>query len=122
MTDVKAKLPRKLEVLSVRFASGLDAKLAEIEIAAGGLREGAPVDESKAALQALSGLAHRLAGSAGTFGFAALGRTALKLEILCLTIVEQHQGLSAERHAEIKGLLPVLRKQATPGARPAGQA
>ncbi|MDP6351812.1 MAG: response regulator [Alphaproteobacteria bacterium] len=72
----------RLEVLRATFAAQLDGRLDELRAAAHQLT-GSDGREATAGLERLRDLAHKLAGAGGTFGFAALGEAAGKLEQLC---------------------------------------
>ncbi len=57
-------------------------------------------------------LAHKLSGSAGTFGFMALGVAAEKLENACQAYLDQSGRLAAGGHGELAGLLAAVRDAA----------
>ena len=66
-------------------------------------------------------LAHKLSGSAGTFGFMALGVAAEKLENACQAYLDQPGldqpgGLGAAGHGELAGLLAAVLGAAEKGS------
>jgi len=87
-----AQLAAQLAELGEEFQRSLPARVGQIEAAVMALGErlgegadgegGGCGESSEAALRELSAAAHRLAGAAGTFGYPALGATALQMEAL----------------------------------------
>ena len=125
MSEVQADLRRQLEAQWTAYAATLADKLDDLERAARPLREDAPRDQIGRDLEAVRAMSHRLAGSGATFGFAALGRWARDLELLCDTILKDGAPPSPEQRDDIDGLLIILRRAAevppnppfaTPGA------
>ena len=112
VSEAQADLQRQLEAQWAAYAATLAAKLDELERTARPLREDAPADQARQALEAVRGMSHRLAGSGATFGFAALGRVARDLEVLCDAIPEDGAPPSPEQLGNIDGLLEDLRRSA----------
>jgi len=83
----------KLRELQAAFALSLPVKIDDMEKAAAGPLDG------------LHALAHKLAGSAGTYGFPELSRTARALELTCQSLIEQSQEPS---EADMKGLTELI--------------
>jgi len=75
---VTAALATGLEMLRVRFLQRVREDLAELDAALEALETGA--GESAEVHREMRGILHRLAGSAGSFGQAALGVEAARLE------------------------------------------
>lgn len=73
-------LEHALRELSLRFAERLPAQLDELRVLAGRLRDADTADQHPDR-QAMIQILHRLAGSAGSFGFAELGRVVRRLEV-----------------------------------------
>ncbi len=69
----------KLAQVKARFLEGLPGRIAELTAAADALAA-APPPARPEAVKALIGHAHKLAGAAGTFGFAKIGEAAAALE------------------------------------------
>ena len=112
MSEVQADLRRQLEAQWTAYAATLADKLDDLERAARPLREDAPRDQIGRDLEAVRAMSHRLAGSGATFGFAALGRWARDLELLCDTILKDGAPPSPEQRDDIDGLLIILRRAA----------
>lgn len=84
MADLGPKAKIALAEVRTRFVDGLDERVGEIERAAAAvLRCGSPGDVGRT-LEELQGLAHKLAGTAGMFGFHALSDASRVIEQLCL--------------------------------------
>lgn len=94
---------QKLAALRDRFAASLADRIGEIETA----WARAAKDSGGAALGEVVAKAHKLAGSAGTFGFAAVGAVAGRIEALAGAAAEE-QGLDGARRDEIAGLVGAL--------------
>ncbi len=104
---------RKLAALRERFAASLAERIGEIESA----WTRATKDATGGALGEVVAKAHKLAGSAGTFGFAAVGAVASRIEVLAATAAQQPDSGGGWRD-EIAGLVGAL-KPAIGGALPA---
>jgi diguanylate cyclase (GGDEF)-like protein len=103
----------KLAALQASYASKLGEKLAELKAAAALIIPGDRSEDSATAILELSGLAHKLSGSAGTFGFKDLGAAAKNLEILCHSLGENALGengkpVSALERQEIDNLVAAV--------------
>jgi HPt (histidine-containing phosphotransfer) domain-containing protein len=83
------------------YVASLPARLAQLDSLAQQLVE---LQRADATLPTLERCAHALAGSAGTFGFHALGATARELE---LVVVEAQEG--AKDDAQVAAALAALR-------------
>ena len=83
MAEPYGTLEKKLEALRADFAAGLNGRITKIEKDAATLEVGLPAAQFDAAVQSIQMAAHQLSGSADTFGFAAVGKTAQQLEGLC---------------------------------------
>lgn len=108
-------LRRQLAALAEQFAGQLGGELDTLRTLAGSLQVDDAADTRRERLGSLRDRLHRLAGSAGTFGFALLGQDARRLEQQAIawmeqpggiepaalrTFVDQVQQLRAERAAE----------------------
>ena len=112
MSDGRADLERRLAELRAAFADKLDGRLGEIEAAVRSLAGGG--DGAPQALRRLRDLAHKLAGTGATFGFAELGRDAGGLEDLCCSVLDRGDGPSRGDIEEIEGFLARLKSAAAP--------
>ncbi len=104
--DKKSHVGQQLEALRQRFRSKLSAELAELQSRVQRIRAGEFIsDDIVSAYQQL----HRLSGSAGTFGFPALGERARALEIRLKPLAEaisgqpRDDGLRIRPHEVIDG-------------------
>ena len=94
MTSADEELQAKLKALRDAYKVSLDVRLDEID---------ATLDRPLAAdggnaedLNILPALAHKLTGSAGTFGLQAVNDIAGELEALCESLVKEEKDASAE--------------------------
>ena len=109
MTGADEKFQAKLKALRDDYKANLDARLDEIDAALDNLQT---VDDGKAEeLDTLLALAHKLSGSAGTFGLHTVSNAAETLETLCASLTEEEKDASAELE-RIAGLVHDLRKAA----------
>ncbi len=93
----------KLAALKIAYASGLNEKLTDIKATADQIITNDSHSDSKALLIDLRAQAHKLAGSAGIYGFFDLGNAARNLESKCQSFIEQNSCLStADSNAFIK--------------------
>lgn len=95
------------------YVQTLPGRLAQLTSLASQLEDPA---QAAAALPALERCAHSLAGTAGTFGFAAMGRTARELELL---VEEAQAGHAAAR--PLAARLAALRRELEAAMRSAQQ-
>lgn len=109
VADYPPELERKLEALRASYAANLGGTMRELESAAKGLRDGAPAEDADGALQAIHARAHKLAGSALTFGFPRVGEIARTLEEHCFAML-QEAGPPPGAGQTITGLLATLGK------------
>lgn len=102
MTEPDLEARRQIAELGAVFGKKLDARAGDIEAAVERLRDlddGAP--EQVDALAAIQALAHKLAGSAGTIGFAAVSDIARRLELTCFSILSDPDRRSTGWRMEI---------------------
>jgi HPt (histidine-containing phosphotransfer) domain-containing protein len=85
------------------YLHGLPARLAQLD---GLSRQLASAAQRTDVLPALERCAHSLAGSAGTFGFAAVGESARRLELLA-----EEARAGAERGTQLLSALRTVREQ-----------
>ena len=111
-TDIQSKLT----AMTAAFLSKLTDKVREMEEAAAPLWDAADGDANADALHAVQALAHKLAGSAGTYGFANLGHTARNLELTCQALGENSDALPAQELNQIGELIALMREQSESSA------
>lgn len=80
MVDPAAELQRQLQLLAEQFTARLQRELPELIALAEALHAKTDEKQRLLILQSLRQQLHKLAGSAGTFGFAELGQEARRLE------------------------------------------
>jgi len=88
VTDMTQSRQELLDRLHAKYAATLDDKLAKLKEIVDILVTGKPNSDNTAALTELMSEAHKIAGSAGTYGFADLGDAARELELYCQAISE----------------------------------
>ena len=96
MSRPKETLSARMQEVSRRFAEKLQSNVDEIEAAWRSLSGTTPAARTAAALDDLIFMAHRLAGSAGSFGFTETGEVASAIETFLRAVAAQGQALSAE--------------------------
>ncbi len=107
-TDVQSKLA----AMTVAFLSKLTDKIRELEESAAPIVETASEDAIRHALGAVQALAHRLAGSAGTYGYGNIGHTARNLELTCQALLE-HTDLGWQQDlGQVHDLVSLMGEQA----------
>ncbi len=109
-TDPDNNLKKKLQALSLKFAATAGDRVAEIETAARRIIEAQEDGEISKALDETAFLAHRLAGSAASFGLPSLGGTAAALEKLLNSIKSSAVAISNEQSRLIKTIIGDLGK------------
>ena len=75
MADDPSELERKLEALRAAYADNLGTKMRELQSAVQNLQDGTSAEDAHGALQAIHAHAHKLTGSALTFGFSRSARS-----------------------------------------------
>ena len=80
MTDGSDTLLNQLQALTDRFAERLQQELPELAALAGQLQQAREHEQRRECVREIRERLHRLAGAAGTFGFATLGQQARQLE------------------------------------------
>ena len=116
MTSPNPELQDKIKALGAEYEAKLPGRLEELNDAFGHLPPDGGGGESRQELENLMALAHKLSGSAGTFGFMALGVAAEKLENACQAYLDQTGGLGAGGHGELAGLLAAVLGAAKKGS------
>ena len=89
MTGPNPEFQQQLKALGAEYEAKLPARLRELDACFKRLPTDGGAGESREGLENLMALAHKLSGSAGTFGFMALGNAAEKLENDCQARLDQ---------------------------------
>ena len=88
MPDPDETLQGRLAELRDRFVKGFAERMSTMQGGAGQLDGASSVDEALAALKVIRAEAHKLVGTAATFGFAPAGDAAAELEASCDALIE----------------------------------
>ena len=89
MTGPKSEFQKRVKALRDEYEAKLPGRLQELDACFKQLPPDGGAGESRQELENLMALAHKLSGSAGTFGFMALGVAAEKLENACQAYLDQ---------------------------------
>ena len=108
MTGPNLEFQQQVKALRDEYEAKLPERLQELDAGFKQLPPDGGAGESRQELENLMVLAHKLSGSAGTFGFMALGVAAEKLENACQAYLDQSGGLAAGGHGELAGLLAAV--------------
>jgi len=109
MTDIDLVLQAKLQVAKDAFGAKLPEKLAEASTAWNALAKATRPEEQNDSLEALLHIVHKLAGTAPTLGFVAVGKTARTIQTLLLAIKKEGALLSGEERQQIAALVNDLK-------------
>lgn len=112
MADAAPDVAAQLAVLRDAYAATLPGKIEELVSAAEPLSADVPADGARRALESVCALSHKLAGSAGTFGFGALGEAARAIEKRCNTAMRDGESV-ATASPDIETLLAELQHRGT---------
>ncbi len=108
MTGPNPEFQQQIKALRDEYEAKLPERLQELDAGFKQLPPDGGAGESCQELENLMVLAHKLSGSAGTFGFMALGVAAEKLENACQVSLDESGGLATGRHGELAGLLAAV--------------
>jgi len=115
MSGDKTDLEAQLAALRADFADGLPKRVSDLEAAAEGVA--APLDDNGfTALQNLRDHAHKMCGSAPTFGFTTVGDVAYELEMVCEEMLADRDNPSPPKIGEIEPLVAKICAAAEAGA------
>lgn len=103
----------KIDALRKSFAAGLVARFAELDAALAAIRPGDPLTEQPVPIRTILEQTHKIAGSAGTFGFAEMSAIASRAEQLCDRILKNQHGRDEGALEELRGLIADIRAEAT---------
>jgi chemotaxis protein histidine kinase CheA len=109
VTSPEEELEQKLAALKTRFAERLPLRLEALDQALQGLGA-SDAGEAMAALKALRNEAHKLSGTAGTFGFETLGLAAQALEEFCDPLIAAGHPITQEERRTLGARLADLKK------------
>lgn len=105
----------ELEALSASYGAALPRRLDDLEAAARPIAQGGARDQIRQSLDDTRELAHKLAGTAATFGYQAITESARALENLSEILIGARRQPKAEETARLQDLLQELREAASMG-------
>ncbi len=108
MANDPTQLQNKLAALRASYGAKLSGYLDELEAVAAPVIGGGAPNQVRQALDGVHARAHKLAGSAETFGFAAVSEMARQLEAFSGTILEEDGIPSSEQCEQLQDLLSAL--------------
>lgn len=104
-------IKRKLEALKRTFTLTLNSRLSELETSLAKLRSDTPLADQKDTVKALLEQAHKIAGSAGTFGYGQVSVIASETEQLCDSIIQGRHGADAPARAGLIAKIAAIRAE-----------
>ena len=111
MANTDDELQRMLQALSAQFLERLETELPELADHAAQLAQVSDAPRQKRILQSLQAQLHKLAGAAGTFGYAQLGEQARELELRCVTLLDSRDTAQLQAHAAAVQAFSQLERQ-----------
>lgn len=112
----------KLKALGEAYGAALPGKLQELESAARALSGGGAFEELSGALNEVRVLAHKIAGTAGTFGYHAITDEAREIEKTLLAVIKAEAPFTAEQAAGIERGIAALKALGSAAAETAAPA
>ena len=109
MTDKATELAEKLAVLKETYISQLGERIENLESAYQDINSGNDFATTKGGLEQLAFHAHKLAGTAGTFGFADLGEIGAEIEQKCDTFITDQSSPSDEDKGKLEEMVATCR-------------
>ena len=87
------ELQAKIAALRTSFTAGLATRFDELDAAMAAISPGEPLSAQSAPIKTILEQTHKIAGSAGTFGFSEMSAIASQAEMLCERILKNsHDG------------------------------
>ena len=102
------ELQRKIDALRQAFSQSLAERLAALDSVLAELRADAPLAGQAGAVRMMLEQAHKIAGSAGTFGYAEVSAVASEIEVLCDRILKGEHGADTAAHGELTAKMAAL--------------
>ncbi len=116
MTDPNQQLQDQIKALRDEYESLLPERLDELDSAFADIPDDIRDAAARQALETLYALAHKLTGSAGTFGFMTISQAAERLEAHCQSLLEDAPDAADDAAAggreTIAGLVAAVREAA----------
>lgn len=105
MPDENPDIAEKLAALKLAYVGQLGERIGLLESACAEMSSDSDQDQNEKALEDLMFNAHKLAGTAGTFGFPELGDKGAEIEIICEEVIAAKANLPQEKIAQLKQLI-----------------
>jgi HPt (histidine-containing phosphotransfer) domain-containing protein len=112
MDTPNEEIQRKIEALKRAFVATLEKRLTDLEAGMAQLRTSAPLAEQKDGVRGVLEQAHKIAGSAGTFGYRKMSVIASETELLCDSILKGTHGADAPALADLTAKIAAIRAEA----------
>jgi len=97
------ELQAKIAALRTSFTAGLTTRFAELDTAVAAIQPGRPLADQSAPIKIILEQTHKIAGSAGTFGFTDMSAIASQAEQLCERILKNGHGGDADALSDLRG-------------------
>jgi len=112
MTGNPSELEIKLAALKQNYIAQLDERIETLETALQDILAGSDFASAKEGLEQLAFHAHKISGTAGTFGFDVLGQKGADIEIMCDQFVKTEIIPSQAEKEELGELVAACRSMA----------
>ena len=107
-----AELKAKIDALRKSFTAGLAARFDELDTALAQIMPGLPLAGQSAPVKTILEQVHKIAGSAGTFGYSEMSVIASKAEMLCDSILKNQHGDDEDALRKLRGNVADIRAEA----------
>jgi HPt (histidine-containing phosphotransfer) domain-containing protein len=98
-------LQAKIDALRTSFTAGLATRFSEVDGALDAILPGLPLAGQSAPITTILEHVHKIAGSAGTFGFGDMGAIASQAEQLCERIQKNQHGDDEDALRALRGMI-----------------
>lgn len=103
----------KIKALAKDYGAALPGRMKELETLARPLSAERPFEEIRQSLHEVCSLAHRIAGTAGTFGYQSVTDHARAIEESLRPVIKAERTLSVDEMAATAGRIEVLKELAS---------
>lgn len=107
--DDESKL-KELAILQDKFASNLDSRIGDVASILQEMRDVSNQDEFNLLLKNMQSSAHKLLGSAGSYGFPEVSRICQQIEIITLECDADSKMMAPDRFEALENLVVQLRE------------
>jgi len=105
------ELQAKIAALRTSFTAGLTARFQELDTAMAAIQPGLPLAGQSAPIKIILEQTHKIAGSAGTFGFSDMSAIASQAEQLCERILKNGHDRDEDALRELRGKIAGIRAE-----------